>query len=917
MRGVPSRERTLRGLLVLGAAAATLALGCPSKKTAGDDDASGSATQPFEGARFSGCTAVTKDGVCEVAPGGTLRVWVPARPEEPRLSVDGAPADARSRIEVRGGVLLTVPAPTGQRLTVAVGARTFTLPLAPARAKPTSVREASELRTAGKLADARARLEADLPRARTAGDEVAVLGALARIALAEGRDDDVDRLFDQSIRAGEAAGRFSEAADDAFAQVFSLLGRVRLVEARRVLAHAATLSSRYPDGAARVRYYTASILAMSMQSREALAECRQAEDETARLGLVRLQRMAQQYEASILDDLGRVDDALAILDAQRRAFEPDMEPCDLADLLGTRGVVATHARDLGSADARAWLQRALDTYRTSCPASYDPARIANLEGYLARAELRGGRLDEAEKHLRASGDAAPHPRVEVALDRLLTRAEVLLARKRASGALASWDEMAAVARGIGNDDFLRLALDGRARALSALHRDADALAALEQAAAITERLLVRIPLGEGRESFAAEQERDDTRRVELLVALKRPGDAVREALRIRSRVLDALENTHRLGALPRAAADEWLEAVGAYRREREALEHEGAEDWKLSKESLAATAGKRAARADAARASLDAALARVLRDPTKRRQPAAAPRDATLALVPTEHGWWGLLTTGDKTRVELLGPIDPSASPERLGAAILGPFGPELASATRLAVVALGAARTIDVHALPWNGAPLLAKMPVVYPTDRGAPPPVDPAAVSVLVVGDPTSDLPFARREVDAVTAQLRAAGEAHVAVLTGAAATGAAVRAGLGSARLFHYAGHGKFAGRDGWQSALPLADHSELTVADILAMPRAPEAVVLLGCETARTSGEAQAEGLGLAQAFLVAGASAVVASTRTVDDAASAAIASALYEHLRSGGDVAEALRAAQIDAWKKGVADFGAFRALVR
>ncbi len=915
MRAGAGRERTRRALLVVGALAVALALGCAREKPRAVADAA-PPLPPIEGARFSGCAAVTKEGVCEMAPGGALRVWVPAPPDTPALTIDGAPAEVRSRIDVRGGALITLAPAGGRKLEVTAIGRAFSLALAPAPAKLASVREAAELRAAGKLAEARARLEADLPRARAAGEGGLVLGALARIALADGRDDDVDRLFDESIRLGDAAGRASEAADDAFALVFSLLARVRLVEARRVLARAAALSAHYPDGVARVRYYTAAILGMSAQSREALAECRLAEEETARLGLVRLERMTQQLEASMLDDLGRVDDALAILDGQRRAFEADMDPCDLADLLGLRGAVGTHAQGLAAADARGWLEKALVTYRTSCPASYDPARIANLEAYMARAELRAGRVDEAEKHLRASVAAAPHTRVEVTIDRLRTRAEVELARGRARDALASWDEMAAMARGIGDDGFLRLALDGRALALSTLHRDADALAALEQAAALTERMLVSIPLGEGRESFASEQERADTRRVELLVAMRRPEDAAREVVRIRSRVLDALESRHRLAALPPSAADEWLDAVGAYRREREALEREGTDDWKLSKESLAASGAKRAARAEAARAALDGALARVLVEPNKIRRTSAT-RDVTLALVPTEHGLLGLLTAGRKTRAVQLGAVDPSASPEVLTRAILSPFRVELAAAPRLAVVALGAARAIDVHALPWDGAPLVAKMAVVYPTDRGAAPAADPVSVGVLVVGDPTSDLPFARREVDAVTAQLRDAGETRVSVLTGASATGAAVRSALAGARLFHYAGHGKFAGRDGWQSALPLADHSELTVADILALPHAPAGVVLLGCETARTSGEAQAEGLGLAQAFLVAGAGAVVAATRTVDDAASAILAAALYRHLRPDGDVAEALREAQIDAWKQGVADYGAFRVLVR
>jgi cellulose synthase operon protein C len=870
----------------------------------------------LDGVRFSGCASVTRDGVCEVGPPGVLRIWAAGSASDLEVALDGTPTRPTSRDEVLGGTRVAIAPAAAKELRVSVGARAFVLALLPARPRPESVRVATELRNAAKLDEARALLEADRGRAEQAGEGGAVIGLLARVALAEGRDADVDALFDASIRLNEAAGRYSEAADDAFALVFSLLSRVRIADAKRVLTRAEALSRGYPDGMARVRYYGSLILSMSSQSREALRECRLAEEETDRLGLARLGRMARQHEAAILDDLGRVSDSLAILDEQYRTSQAEMEPCDLADLIGFRGIVATHARDVDAVDARGWLVRAIELYRSRCPASYDPARVANLEGYLARAEVRTGRLADAEKHLRASVASMAHPHVEVLLDRLLTQAELAFARHASTASLAAWDEMAAHAQEIGNDDFLRLALDGRARVLAAMGRDEDALASLERAGAVTDRLLVRIPIGEGRESYAAEQERDDARRIELLVRMNRAADAMRELVKVRARMLSSLEDADRLGSLAPAAANRWLAAVGDYRREREALEVDAALDWKLSAESLRAARVQRSARADAARTALDAALARVLHEAVHAPDPFAGLSDATLGLLPTEHGWLGFFSVGATTRAVSLGVVEPTASPEALAKALLEPFRAELSAAPRLAVVAFGAARAVDVHALPWDDAPLVAKMPVVYPIGRAAPPSARVAPGGVLVVGDPTSDLPGARREIDDVTASLRARGEARITVLVGTNATGAAVRVNVADARLFHYAGHGRFAGRDGWLSALPLAEHGELSVPDILSLAHAPEHVVLLGCETARTSDGAQAEGLGLAQAFLVAGSRAVIASMRTVDDAAAGAMARALYAHLGPGTDLAEALRAAQVEEWKRGASDYGAFRVLL-
>lgn len=107
---------------------------------------------------------------------------------------------------------------------------------------------------------------------------------------------------------------------------------------------------------------------------------------------------------------------------------------------------------------------------------------------------------------------------------------------------------------------------------------------------------------------------------------------------------------------------------------------------------------------------------------------------------------------------------------------------------------------------------------------------------------------------------------------------ATSQAVIEGLRSATFFHYAGHGIFAGEEGLASALPLAAGGRLTASDILALTKAPRTVVLTGCEAAKSVGEA--EGIGLAQAFIVAGALEVLAPVRPVSDALAAEFSGAL-------------------------------------
>jgi len=261
-------------------------------------------------------------------------------------------------------------------------------------------------------------------------------------------------------------------------------------------------------------------------------------------------------------------------------------------------------------------------------------------------------------------------------------------------------------------------------------------------------------------------------------------------------------------------------------------------------------------------------------------------------------------------------------------------------AAAQVTVIPYGALRGVDLHAAPWRGAPLAASKPVAYAVDlpaakaaapaalagggAGSPvadPPRDlPAKVTTpaerdgsLVVGDPLRNLPQARREAEAVHAALSARGQPS-ALQLGEQATRSALRQALGTVRHLHYAGHGRFGG-EGWDSALPLAD-GELNAGDILTLP-VPPVVVLAGCETGRAA-EGPLESIGLAQAFILAGARAVVASSRPVDDRMAARLSEALYEQ---GGRpeppaLPERLRQAQRKLRDEG-ADWSAFRVLVQ
>ena len=128
-------------------------------------------------------------------------------------------------------------------------------------------------------------------------------------------------------------------------------------------------------------------------------------------------------------------------------------------------------------------------------------------------------------------------------------------------------------------------------------------------------------------------------------------------------------------------------------------------------------------------------------------------------------------------------------------------------------------------------------------------------------------------------------------------AEATSARLRQYAPDCTLLHIAAHGRFRHDNPLFSALHLGD-GPLLLADLgdLRLPGAP-LVVLSACET----GLGDLRGgdvLGLSQAFLRAGAKALLVSLWRVPDEATARLMAALYRHLSRGTPPAEALRQAQ-------------------
>lgn len=181
----------------------------------------------------------------------------------------------------------------------------------------------------------------------------------------------------------------------------------------------------------------------------------------------------------------------------------------------------------------------------------------------------------------------------------------------------------------------------------------------------------------------------------------------------------------------------------------------------------------------------------------------------------------------------------------------------------------------------------------------------------ALLSIQDPaTQDLnqmPFAELESVVINAMFD-----NVTSLSGEEATRDAVFSALQSApNLLHFTGHGYYNSSDPQQSALALADDERLTVADLNqshpafnldALKDSLELVTLAACETAVTGRSSlEDEYVGLASAFLQAGANQVISSVWSVEETSNAWLMIRFYQLWLDNtynASTAQALRDAQ-------------------
>lgn len=804
---------------------------------------------------LDGCAGVLGDDRCVLGPEtDRLRLWRPSAAAGCAIAIDGELIAAKEQ-QVDGGWRAELP----------IGSGAHELALVSPNAAAVWTRSLVE----------------DPPP--VAGSERArLLDAIARRRAAFAREDWTAMVAaaGEAFELAQQLERWSDACAAAFAAAH-VLGEMRgeLVQARDWLARTQTCLAHDRAQLTRLHTHRGRIAALAGDERTAQTEYRAAARTARRIGRVDDELAASAAHAELARSLG---DGVALAELVARITELSaagvagscLGAIAMSDVAWAQLMLAEHRR--GAVDPRPALQQALAILET--PDCLRASVVAHTRLNLALAELQAGDVERAAAVLarvdRDGLDAGARPwfhdlRIRVALAQGDPRAAAddLDALERAAGLQRDGELRwrAALRRG-----ELALALGERARAL----------AALRGAEAELDRLGLELALELGRPQYLAQRGRS----AELLVAtLVEEGElelALCAARRARARAIRGLELAARVDVHDPRVARARVDVAAA----RDQLDRMELDSRRLPGSELAA-ARERLAQA---RARL---RARIVTD-AEAAMPAAfeCERDAaagvlTLTYAPQGEGWIGFAHDDAGIAAARIAAFDPHGPHAAIGEAVLAPFRARIEAAQRVHVVAEGALLEVPVHALPWRDGVLVDHTVVAWSVDLPALPRAPAGGEALVVFADAQHDLGHLRALADRASARVQASGW-RLHADGGEADRGAVLRRALGQVELFHYLGHvGVPSFERGephpWSTML-LLDEGTLGIEDVLALPKVPESVVLLGCGTALAGPLRPGSGEGLAQAFLAAGSRQVIAAVGDVDAELAATMGAALYE-----------------------------------
>lgn len=479
---------------------------------------------------------------------------------------------------------------------------------------------------------------------------------------------------------------------------------------------------------------------------------------------------------------------------------------------------------------------------------------------------------------------------------LVALASTSLGERRFDEARQESDEALTLARSVGRPEYTWGALSASAAVDAAVGRLSDAIAKLRESAQIINDLRGTIAADAGKIAYLDRRRSVFEQLSSALMTQERPVEALEAAEAARARAFADLLEQRRTRTAPPAISQE---------HELESLEHANTpaiSDIAAEAARLSTTFVEYLATPDrllvwvvghdgAVHGTAVDVSRRTLDDLTRR----------VRAAVDSEHGGAGAsprtaLRTLDRRLIEPVAAWLPVSTGESLviipdGPLFLVPFAALEDSRGRL---------LIERHAV----ATAPAASVFAYTGRKRAE--ADAHAGAALIVADPVpppgsraSRLPGAAAEGTRIARRI---GPGRATLLTGAAATEAALKTDPGRYGLIHIAAHGVILADRPLASSLLLGagsgEDGYLRVDEIFGLTLAARLVVLSGCSTGL--GQLTGDGvIGLTRAFLYAGTPAIVVSKWDVDDRATAVLMERFYAELLRGHGAAQALRAATL------------------
>lgn len=842
---------------------------------------SGLATQ----LRVVGCAEMLDDWTCLVTPKTELLFWVPREKQGLQLKSDGERAEALIEYGEQGAhVRFRLPDEARELALVSEsGTLLLLLPISRLSYDP-QLASADALRKKGFKADA----EKLILEARYRGsvwDRAYAEGLLARLDIGP-RPNRAHFGLSISSEMYRALSAPSGQIKDLLAACFVTTTQSRnLPLATKYLERVYKVRGVPTEIQAQIPYYDAGLSLDRGDLSRALHQIERAIAEATIMRLENLMRSSEMVHVEILLRLGRPGDALKVIERLRKISRAEMSDEQLAQIMTNLGYFELLAVGPRSDWDRVEnnLHQGLRLYRELKDNVGEAAALAGLlRARIERGDAAGA-VDLMDQLHRVPVDEKSY----LVGERLELQARVWHVSGKKEESLAAFKELRAFAARAEDPLNEWGGAVGAAQALVSLHREAEAVALFDEADSLLDRMFATVPFGNGFDDFIAEYGKATRSHLATLLSLKKNNEALELVRRSRMRLLQRLSSTFDVSELPGDQQRVWDVILDQYYRSRTELEEvllidelvrvacaTSLDDCKKTKEKYA----DRDTRREYARRSVRSALDRLIKFWEKPKigknfSAARPPRGTALVVFhPLPEGWAVLAQKQDQI-FGAVSPLPESPSNSQVRA-LFAPLDHILASADRLTIQAPRALSKLDLRPADYPG------LSISYALDlRGQGPRPLPKIQRALVVS--TGELRHLSAEVSSIVERLEAR-NVRVETLSGAEVTRSRLLEEMTdpSYDLLHFAGHAAPSDGDGWESKLLVAD-GFITSSDVLALRSVPPRIVLSACGSATPSGGEDAEGLGLAQAFALVGASRIVASTDDVADSVAKETMDLLY------------------------------------